>query len=278
MVDYNKPLLTNAGALLADEGLVRHSQVFCTRWNGRDKDDALDDVEFSGGLLFLLRETSAFIGRHNTNAWEKNPDKRVDRPSYAARAITEALVNALIHRDYLLRGVEISVDIYDDRMTISSPGSMFQGGVLPDRPDLEQVTSRRRNPVIADLFHRLGLMERRGSGLRRICRETELQANFRPEYMPRFISENGIFTVTLMDMNYLAPQVTPQVTPQVEQLLGVLGEKEMSRTELLEALGLSDRKNLRVKYLNPAIASGLVELTIPDKPNSRLQKYRRKTK
>ncbi|MDO4666186.1 MAG: putative DNA binding domain-containing protein, partial [Actinomycetaceae bacterium] len=203
----DKPILANAGALIADEPLVRHSRVFCTRWNGVNKDDALDDAEFSGGLLFLLRESTAFVARHNTIAWEKAPENRVDRPSYARRAITEALVNALIHRDYLLTGSEINIDIYDDRMVISSPGSMFEGGVLPERPDECEVKSRRRNPILADLFHRLGLMERRGSGLRRICKATINQANFRPEFMPQFSVENGVFAVTLMDMNYRTPHV-----------------------------------------------------------------------
>jgi hypothetical protein len=66
---------------------------------------------------------------------------------------------------------------------------------------------------------------------------------------------------------------TPQVTPQVEQLLGIL-TGEMSRGELQEALGLQDRKSFRDRYLGPALAEGLIEMTLPGKPNSRLQKYR----
>lgn len=70
-----------------------------------------------------------------------------------------------------------------------------------------------------------------------------------------------------------APQVSPQVSPQVAELLKViLGE--MSREALQVALGLSDRKSFRDRYLKPALAEGLIEMTIPDKPNSRLQKYR----
>ena len=70
-----------------------------------------------------------------------------------------------------------------------------------------------------------------------------------------------------------APQVTPQVTPQVNELLRVV-EGEMSREALQAALGLSDRKSFRERYLQPALADGLIAMTIPDKPNSRLQKYR----
>ena len=70
-----------------------------------------------------------------------------------------------------------------------------------------------------------------------------------------------------------APQVAPQVTPQVERLLrGIRGE--MSREALQDALELQDRKSFRERYLKPALAEGLIEMSIPDKPNSRLQRYR----
>ncbi|MDD2316197.1 MAG: Fic family protein [Desulfobacterales bacterium] len=70
-----------------------------------------------------------------------------------------------------------------------------------------------------------------------------------------------------------APQVSPQVTPQVGELLAVI-QGEMGRETLQSALGLSDRKSFRERYLKPALTDGLIEMTIPDKPNSRLQKYR----
>jgi Fic family protein len=70
-----------------------------------------------------------------------------------------------------------------------------------------------------------------------------------------------------------APQVTPQVTPQVGELLMVI-RGEMSRERLQSSLGLLDRKSFRERYLKPALADGLIEMTIPDKPKSRLQKYR----
>jgi hypothetical protein len=65
----------------------------------------------------------------------------------------------------------------------------------------------------------------------------------------------------------------PQVTPQVGELLLVI-QGDMAREALQSALGLSDRKSFRERYLKPALANGLIEMTIPDKPNSRLQQYR----
>lgn len=79
---------------------------------------------------------------------------------------------------------------------------------------------------------------------------------------------------TIESPNSLAtPQVAPQVTPQVKELLLAL-KGEMSRDQLQLALGLQDRKSFTARYLKPALSAGLIEMTIPNKPNSRLQKYR----
>jgi DNA-binding transcriptional regulator LsrR (DeoR family) len=68
-------------------------------------------------------------------------------------------------------------------------------------------------------------------------------------------------------------QVTEQVTEQVKDLVKIL-EKEMDRQEIQHKLGLSHRENFRSNYLKPALEQGFIEMTIPDKPNSSLQKYR----
>ncbi len=70
-----------------------------------------------------------------------------------------------------------------------------------------------------------------------------------------------------------APEVTPYVTPEVRKMLSIL-KGEMSRKEIQQILGLKDEKHFRTAYQQPAIATGLIEMTVPDKPNSRLQKYR----
>lgn len=84
-----------------------------------------------------------------------------------------------------------------------------------------------------------------------------------------------LFEDTLRDLDNVTLQDTPQVTLQVEALLTVLGDAVLSGRALMEALGLSDRNNFMKNYLNPALKQGLVERTIPDKPTSRNQKYRR---
>ena len=101
IVDGNGKL-TNAGALLADNCPIRHSRLFCTRWNGLDKSggriDALDSAEFTGSLIILLNEGFSFVKRNMKTAWKKTANSRIELPDYCERSVFESIVNALIHR------------------------------------------------------------------------------------------------------------------------------------------------------------------------------------
>ena len=197
--------LTRAGALLTDQHIVYNSRVFCTRWNGLDKgsifDDALDDKEFEGNLIYLLQNGQDFIKVNSKVRFHKEARGRIDKPDYAELAVTEALVNALIHRDYIVMGAEIHIDMYDDRLEISSPGGMYEGSAIQER-DIENIKSERRNPVIADLFHRMRYMERRGSGLKKILNETSKLPGYSKKLKPEFYSSNSSFSVILKNVNY----------------------------------------------------------------------------
>lgn len=200
-----KGKLTNAGALLADESPIRHSRLFCTRWNGLDKApgviDAIDDKEYAGGLINLLQDGMGFVINNSKKMWKKTFDGRIEMPDYPERAVMEGLVNALIHRNYLEVGSEVHIDMFDDRIEIYSPGGMFDGSNIQDR-DVMDIPSKRRNPVIADIFSRLKYMERRGSGFKIIVRDYQVQVNFTKEKDPRFNSAYDAFILTLKNLNY----------------------------------------------------------------------------
>ena len=258
--------LTNAGALLADECPLRWSRVFCTRWNGLDKSggviDALDDAEYSGSLIALLENSEAFILRNTRKMWRKTPNSREELPEYVERSYHEALINALVHRDNLVIGSEIHLDIFDDRMEIYSPGGMPDGTLIQERDPLA-VPSTRRNPLVADVFERLGYMERRGSGFGKIIRSYEFQANYQDEKKPYFRSDRTQFTVILPNLNYTGtqdggqgggqgvPQGVPQDVPQgVPQdvddidktIVRLIREDNRISTELIaEKLSLSSK-------------------------------------
>lgn len=204
LVDSNGRL-TNAGALIANENPLRHSRIFCTRWNGLDQShgimDALDDEEISGSLIQQLLDGMAFIRRNSRKMWHKSPDGRVELPDYPEDSVLEGVVNALIHRSYLELGSEVHIDMFDDRIEIFSPGGMYESRPVQDC-DILRIKSRRRNPVLADIFSRLKYMERRGSGFKKICAEYAHQVNFRDKVKPEFYSDNNDFVLTLYNLNY----------------------------------------------------------------------------
>lgn len=198
-------MLTNAGALLADESPIHHSRVFCTRWNGLDKAsgimEALDDKEFSGSLISLLQNSEEFVKNNTKKRWKKMDHGRLEMPDYPQRAVLECIVNGLVHRDYLVTGSELHIDIFDDRMEIYSPGGMVDGSIVQNL-DIDHVPSLRRNPVIADIFSRLNYMERRGSGFKKIKEYYQMEVNYRKELEPKFYSTASSFFVTLYNLNY----------------------------------------------------------------------------
>ena len=228
--DHGK--LTNAGALLADDAPIKHSRLFCTRWNGLDKSggmvDALDSAEYSGSLIILLNEGVGFVKRNMKTRWKKTANSRIEMPDYCERSVFEALVNALIHRDYLILGSEVHIDIYDDRLTITSPGGMADGTRIQER-DISNISSTRRNPVLADIFGRLGYMERQGSGFKKITESYRAAHNYRAELEPKFYSDASSFQVTLYNLNY----------GQTMDKTGLVDEKQAFNDE---KTGLQDEK------------------------------------
>ncbi len=174
--------------------------------------DALDDAEYSGSVISLIENGEAFIKRNVRLMWRKTANSREELPEYVERSYHEALINALAHRDYLVNGSEVHIDIFDDRMEICSPGGMPDGSIIQER-DPRTVPSTRRNPVLADVFNRLELMERKGSGFDKILSGYECQVNFSEAREPSFRSDRYQFTVVMPNLNYNIQSV-PQGVPQ----------------------------------------------------------------
>lgn len=309
-------VMTNSGALLADESPIRHSRVFCTRWNGLDMTagvmDAADDQEYGGGLLQLLKYAEDFVRLHSRRAWHKRPTDRVNFREYPERSVQEMLINGLVHRDYLETGSEVHVDIFDDRMEITSPGGMPGDRKVQEYANVRRIPSRRRNKCLADMFERLDLMERKGSGFKKLYEDYEKLSVNLGRRMPVLESESDYFRVTLPNLLYgftdeqlvaavdtssygvpksetsealtqqhtppVAPPVTPPVAPPVDdkqkRLLQALKDTPLGTSDLLKALRIRDRNYFREGYIRPTLRAALIEQTLPEVKHSRLQKYR----
>jgi len=282
IIDSEKNL-TNAGALLADESPIKHSRLFCTRWNGLDKApgivDALDDKEYSGGLINLLQDGTDFVINNSKKIWRKTSDGRVEMPDYPERAVLEGIVNALIHRNYLEVGSEVHIDMFDDRVEIYSPGGMYDGTKVQER-DLLHVPSRRRNPIIADIFNRLKFMDRRGSGFKKILGDYRMHPLYNSSKDPMFNSDNDSFLLVLKNMNYdsssykksgdkksgdkkAAIKTTTKTLSQYEKILNYMEkDKEYGIQEFCELLQLKESRTREIlkgllDYENKIEAVGL---------------------
>lgn len=250
--------LTNAGALVADESPIRWSRLFCTRWNGLNKSggtiDALDDVEYSGSVLSLIDDGEAFIKRNAKMMWRKTANSREEMPEYVERSYHEALVNALAHRDYLINGSEVHIDIFDDRMEIYSPGGMPDGSIIQERDPLT-VPSTRRNPVLADIFNRLGYMERKGSGFGKIISGYEFQVNYDISKKPSFRSDRYQFTVVMPNLNYNVGINDTQVGTQSNK-------NNLDNDYIISQIKKMIRKNNKISTQKMSIALGTSIRTI----------------
>ena len=158
--------------------------------------------------------------------------------------------------------------IFQDRVEIVSPGG------LPAGMREEDLGSKNvpRNPLLFGMLYRMKLVEQIGSGIRRIhdaCSEhgvAEPVINVSPDWLT-VTSPRPIEVVT----PHGTPHVPLHVTHHVERLITVV---HMSRAEIMDALGLADRSHFTKTYLQPGIDAALVEMTLPDSPRSRTQRYR----
>ena len=244
----NTGVLTNAGALFADDCPLWQSRLYCTRWDGKDKSDAINDAEFTGNVLLLLREAMNFVKSNTRKGWEKLPNGRKNKPEYAERAVLEAMVNHFIHRDYTVMGGEVHLDIYDDRLTVTSPGGMYNG-LLIQNLDIADVSSERRNPILANVMAQLDYMEKRGSGLTRICNETKALDGYKEELKPVFKSSPTQFQTIIFassDMSNVGDHdgdlSETKLTERQQKILNLI---KMSPTitgkQLSETLSVSQR-------------------------------------
>ena len=244
----NNGFLTNAGALFADDCPLWHSRLYCTRWDGKEKRDAVNDAEFTGNVLMLLREAMNFVKSNTKRGWEKLPDGRKNKPEYAERAVLEAMVNHFIHRDYTVMGGEVHLDIYDDRLTITSPGGMYNG-LLIQNLDIADVSSERRNPILANVMAQLDYMEKRGSGLTRICNETMALDGYKDELKPVFKSTPTQFQTIIYastDMQDVGDNVgdmtKTKLTERQEKILALIkASPTITGKQMSEMLSVSQR-------------------------------------
>lgn len=234
-------LYTNLGLLLSDQ-CVHTIKIAC--FEGSDKSIFKDRREFSGSLLNQLADAYAYIDMFNkTNATFKGLE-RIDKRDYPAEAIREALLNAIVHREYSFSG-SILINIYDDRIEFVSLGGIVPGLSIDD---IFLGISQTRNEKLANLFYRLKLIEAYGTGIAKI-----LSSYKNSDRKPTIKATDGVFQVVLPNLNYSSKSNSKGIirlvvkNPQFETILDYLGSKgSITRNEVQSILCVGQTRALKI--------------------------------
>jgi ATP-dependent DNA helicase RecG len=275
--------ITLAAQVLFARGVavLPQCQLRLARFRGTDKREFLDQRQLNGHAFQLLEEAILFCQRHLSTA-ARIPRDRLEREEQLAiplPALREALVNALCHRDYSQQGAAISLAIFEDRLELWSEGGLPFG--LEPAALKREHASRPRNLLIADVFFRRGLIERWGRGTQVIVEECERAGCSEPSYRV----SGGCFVVTFPLRVGLGAESKPESGPEskpesgpesqlARSVLLALEQGPLGKAAIADALGHRSISASLNRTIRGLMAEGRIAPTIPEKPNSRLQKYR----
>ena len=229
-------MYTNLALLLSDQ--CAHS-VKLAVYAGTAKAQFQDRREFTGSLLKQLGDIYEFIDRYNRNRSEIEGLHRIDRRDYPTEAVREALLNALVHRDYAFSDSTL-VSIFDDRIEFVSIGGLVRGITLDD---MMLGISVARNRKLASVFYRLTLVEAYGTGIPKIMRSYEGYAA-----QPEIKATENAFKITLPNVNEAVEKSAPGELNENEQAVLRLfeGGNSVVRRDVETALGVSQSMASRV--------------------------------
>ena len=254
----------------------------CGSIRDADKEHILDQQQIHAPQTDKMTEIELFLKKHAYKSARFGALQREDVWSIPLTLLREAIVNALVHADYAQRGTPIRIAFFDDRIDIESPGFLLPGMTVED---MRAGVSRIRNPVIARMFRELGLVEQWGSGVRRIFAEaaqlglpapslTEIATGVRMSIALATPHQAGMTGAPGDSRAHTDEQVSEQVSEQVIHMLQHCLTQSRTKQELLASIGLSNAYLNYKRHIVPLLEQGLIAMTLPEKPQSRLQRYR----
>lgn len=234
----------------------------------------LDSARMEGGLSEMLEGALAFVKRNMRMEVRINPHsgQREDVPEYPLDAVREAILNALVHRDYsrYTESKPIQLIMFQDRMEIRNPGGIY-GRIGIDQ--LGMVQPDTRNPELILAMESLGQTENRYSGIPRI-RRAMADAGL-PE--PEFSSDRGEFVVCLKTRSLAIRDLSVSIPLVVARKAGedLCGFCSIPRTrrEIAAFLGIKSISYAMSRYVTPLLEEGKLRLCYPERPRSSKQRY-----
>jgi ATP-dependent DNA helicase RecG len=247
--EAGQELPSNGGILLFGKNRASFfpdAVIRCIKFIGTDRSQTMDSAIIDVHLPGAVDEVLHFITKNTFTKTEIGKKRRVSIPQYPPVAVREAVINAIVHADYAIKGSSIMVTIFDDRLEITNPGAVIYGLSLEDAL---AGSSRVRNRVIARTFHLLELIEQWGSGLQKII--TNCVNNGLKE--PKFEEIGSQFRVTLYAIR---EQKTIMSSPQKRLIEHLSSVGELSSHEAAEFWNIGIRSTR--KRLKKLVDEGLI--------------------
>ena len=187
--------------------------------------------------------------------------------AYPKRALFEGVINAVAHRDYFLDGTQIQMDMFKDRLEISSPGGFYIGEKIGKTYDLSGIISKRRNELITSVLVNCNVMEAAGTGFEKIMEEYQ---NVDETHRPYIYSSSDHFTLVLPDLTYSdgvedsgVPNIlfapVPNGTVYDEKVLSFCYYQAHKVSEIVSYLGVSDSTYFRKQVLENLVENQYLE-------------------
>lgn len=264
------------------------STIKCAQFHGVEVQKPIPDYkEFSGTVFEVGDEAVNFVlSKLSLSTGTREKRNQVETIYEIPRAvISEGIINAIAHRDYYSKG-SIQVSVFKNRIEISNPGT------LPPELDISDLkephSSYPHNPLLAGCMFLTGEIERFGTGtveMFKLMKEKGLKPPhisldegfkltiWRPSAETAHDTTHDTIHDTIHDAIHDVPSAYKEIDELSHRLVLII-ENEMSRPQLMKILELKNRSHFAKSYLDPALSEGLIEMTLPDKSQSRNQKYK----
>ena len=192
-------LLLNGAVLFQDDYNGGKTLIQCSVFSGinRGSQRIVTINRFSGNILDSIQFVMDFVNQRMNHSMVKKDNQRINIDAFPQRALFEAVVNAIVHRDYFIDGTQIQVDMFRDRLEISSPGSFYRGEKIEKTYELSKIISKRRNELISNVLVACNVMEAAGTGFDKIAEE---YSNSDENHKPYIYSTSDHFCLVLPDL------------------------------------------------------------------------------
>lgn len=278
-ISITKKALISAGFMSSEEKLSKGAMLFSDDYNGEktkvvatlwpqfDKGSSvvLSSEEYEGDLIGSILFATEFVYTHSVNGFKKEGNGRTDLFSYPERSVLEGVVNAIGHRNYFISGSQVEINIFKDRLEITSPGSLLGVRMIKHETDIASIIPRRRNEAICNTLVLLHLMEEKGSGFDKI---EEDYKGHDDKYLPFVTAASDYFTLTLPDLTFqngistdkgVLPKIYTETSLSGKHDIKVLSYcyyKAHSAKEIAAFLGIAPSTYMRKNIIGKLVSTG----------------------